>query len=221
MITTMSRSLRQSLAWTLAAALAGSGAMAALATPSHAAALTTIKTRTSTTTIYAPGGVEGGATGGPVAPSNVPTTGKVRIPQIKIHVRTPGATLAPSTKAASPTQGTKAPAAPTFGGTAPGSTTPAAKAPVTPLTSPGPLGSTTQRTPAPAAAHSSSRLSTGAILLAALAALLALTCAAWLVARALAIEPHWTLSARHALSEASFRASSTWAEFSDWVRLGH
>jgi hypothetical protein len=29
------------------------------------------------------------------------------------------------------------------------------------------------------------------------------------------------LSLRHAMAEAGFRASATWAEFSDWVRLGH
>ena len=59
------------------------------------------------------------------------------------------------------------------------------------------------------------------VLLAALAALLAVGCAAWGIARLQAYEPHWTRSARHAVAEAGFRASSTWAEFSDWIRLGH
>jgi hypothetical protein len=36
-----------------------------------------------------------------------------------------------------------------------------------------------------------------------------------------AFEPHWLLSLRHAMAEAGFRLSATWAEFSDWVRLGH
>jgi len=40
-------------------------------------------------------------------------------------------------------------------------------------------------------------------------------------ARRRAFEPHWLLSLRHAMAEAGFRASATWAEFSDWVRLGH
>ncbi|MGO9762926.1 MAG: hypothetical protein ACLP1Q_16865 [Solirubrobacteraceae bacterium] len=53
-----------------------------------------------------------------------------------------------------------------------------------------------------------------------MAALVALLCLAWGVARLLTFEPHWTLSLRHALAEAGFRASATWAEFSDWARLG-
>ncbi len=68
--------------------------------------------------------------------------------------------------------------------------------------------------------HASSKLSGTAILAAALAALLALMCLAWGVARMLDFEPHWTLSLRHALAEAGFRASATWAELGDWLRLG-
>jgi hypothetical protein len=68
--------------------------------------------------------------------------------------------------------------------------------------------------------RTSSSVSTGAIALAALAALLALACAAWAVARWQAYEPRWTVSMRHAMAEAGFRASATWAEFTDWVRLG-
>jgi hypothetical protein len=69
-------------------------------------------------------------------------------------------------------------------------------------------------------AGSSSRLSTPAIVAAVIAALLALGCAVWVVARSQAFEPHWTLSLRHTLAEAGFRASATWAELSDWARLG-
>jgi hypothetical protein len=64
-------------------------------------------------------------------------------------------------------------------------------------------------------------LSTGAIVIAVLAGLLALACAAWGLARRRAFEPHWSLSLRHAVAEAGARASETWAEFSDWIRLGH
>jgi hypothetical protein len=67
---------------------------------------------------------------------------------------------------------------------------------------------------------SSSSVSTAAIALAALAALLALASLAWAIARWQAYEPHWTLSMRHAMGEAGFRASATWAEFTDWARLG-
>jgi hypothetical protein len=40
------------------------------------------------------------------------------------------------------------------------------------------------------------------------------------VVRWLAWEPDWAGRMRHAAGEASWRASSTWAEFSDFVRLG-
>lgn len=32
--------------------------------------------------------------------------------------------------------------------------------------------------------------------------------------------PRWALELRHALAEASFRASATWSELGDWARLG-
>ena len=67
----------------------------------------------------------------------------------------------------------------------------------------------------------SSTLSTGAIAAAVVAAVLVLACIGWALARRRAFEPHWLLSLRHAMAEAGFRASATWAEFSDWVRLGH
>jgi hypothetical protein len=63
-------------------------------------------------------------------------------------------------------------------------------------------------------------LSTGAILIAAVAALVALGCLAWAILRRRALEPQWLLSMRHAMAEAGFHASATWAEFTDWVRLG-
>jgi hypothetical protein len=72
----------------------------------------------------------------------------------------------------------------------------------------------------PATRHSSG-ISTEAIVIAAVAALAALGCAAWGIARWRAFEPRWTLWLRHAVSEAVLRASSTWSEFTDWMRLGH
>jgi hypothetical protein len=56
--------------------------------------------------------------------------------------------------------------------------------------------------------------------IAVLAALLVLACAAWALARRSAFEPRWLLSLRHAMAEAGFRASATWSEFADWARLG-
>jgi hypothetical protein len=66
----------------------------------------------------------------------------------------------------------------------------------------------------------SGKLSDGAILAAILGGLIALACLVWAVFRFGAFEPHWLLSLRHSLAEAGFRASATWAEFTDWVRLG-
>jgi hypothetical protein len=64
-------------------------------------------------------------------------------------------------------------------------------------------------------------LSDGALVAVAVAALVVLLCLLWSIARIFAIEPRWTLSLRHSLGEAAFRASATWDEFSDWARLGH
>lgn len=71
-------------------------------------------------------------------------------------------------------------------------------------------------------AHSgdSERLSTGAIVLVAIALVLLAAAAAWALARARAYEPRWLLSLRHAMAEAGYRMSATWAEFLDWARLG-
>jgi hypothetical protein len=69
--------------------------------------------------------------------------------------------------------------------------------------------------------HHATHVSGEAIALAAVGAVIVLACLAWALARTLAFEPHWTLSLRHAVAEAGFRASATWAEFSDWARLGH
>ena len=70
-----------------------------------------------------------------------------------------------------------------------------------------------------ASTHTTS-FSTGAIAIAALAAVLVLGCVVWAIARRRALEPRWTISLRHAMAEAGFRASATWAEFTDWLRLG-
>jgi hypothetical protein len=71
-----------------------------------------------------------------------------------------------------------------------------------------------------ASAHAATHVSHEAIALAAAGALVVLACLLWALARVVALEPRWTLSVRHAIAEAGFRASATWAEFSDWARLG-
>jgi hypothetical protein len=64
-------------------------------------------------------------------------------------------------------------------------------------------------------------LSAGGIVVAALAALVALLCLLWAIARMLAFEPRWSIALRHSVAEAGFRAAATWAELRDWARLGH
>jgi hypothetical protein len=64
------------------------------------------------------------------------------------------------------------------------------------------------------------KLSAWAIAAVAAAALLIVVCLAWGAARWWAYEPHWTVSLRHSLAEASWRLGGTWGEFADWLRLG-
>jgi hypothetical protein len=132
----------------------------------------------------------------------------------------------PASAQVPPAATAKAPSAPATGGVAaaPAARTPQSATPAAPTTSSTPVAppaaaSTTTAAPG-AHATRSSGLSTPAIALAALGALLALACLAWAIARAQAYEPHWARSLRHSLAEGGFRASATWAEFSDWARLG-
>lgn len=58
------------------------------------------------------------------------------------------------------------------------------------------------------------------ILLGAVALTLIAALAIWLTTMFLALEPRWVTTGRHAFTEAGWRASNTWDEFKDWVRLG-
>jgi hypothetical protein len=69
-------------------------------------------------------------------------------------------------------------------------------------------------------AHAGGGLSTGAIIIAVLAGLLALASLLWALARLRGVEPRWILEVRHAVAEAGFRASEALAELGDWLRLG-
>ena len=120
----------------------------------------------------------------------------------------PATTVPPTTTTAPPTTTTVPPTAT--------STTPTTAAPVTP----GSTSSTTVVGVAHKAAPKNTRLSTLALALAVLGALLALGCIVWVVGRWLALEPRWTISLMHSLREASYRGSATWAEFTDWARIG-
>ena len=141
-----------------------------------------------------------------------------------------GSTGATSTAPAGAAGSATAPAATTptttfvpSGGTPPTATTPATGAPgtrtaTTPSTTPSQALSNKGKASTKPAHHNG--LGALAIIIAALAALVVLACAAWAVARQRAYEPHWWLSLRHAMAEAGFRTSATWAEFTDWARLG-
>ena len=112
------------------------------------------------------------------------------------------------------------------GGTPAPTTAPTTTAPVTPpatgLPSLGRSGAPFTRSLAkPPARQTKHRISALEIVLLALAALLALVLIAWTAARRRSHDPHWWLALRHSFAEAGFRASETWAEFTDWVRLGH
>ncbi len=124
------------------------------------------------------------------------------------------------------------PVATTAAATSPAATTPAATSPIATTaaatTTPGVATAAPGQSTAAAKAASGSKsssadkpLSSGAIVIAVLAALLVLGCLGWALARRRAFEPHWLLALRHATAEAGFRASATWSEFLDWVRLGH
>jgi hypothetical protein len=121
--------------------------------------------------------------------------------------------LPTATTQALPTITTAAPSA-----TAPPTTTTLGASPT--LTSTQPLTSSQAGAKARQPSHRGGSTSGAAIAIAVLAGLLALACLAWGLARWAAYEPRWTVSLRHAMGEAGYRASATWAEFTDWARLG-
>lgn len=132
-----------------------------------------------------------------------------------------------------PEEGTTGGATPGAGAipptTTPPVTTPTQTAPATTVppttTDPAPLPATT---PAPAAAPvepattvPSERDRTPLLVaLVALGALLLLALLTWAIARARGWDPVWVARTRHAWGEAGFRTTSTWSEFTDWLRLG-
>ncbi|HEY5288048.1 MAG TPA: hypothetical protein VIJ50_13180 [Solirubrobacteraceae bacterium] len=139
----------------------------------------------------------------------------------------PASATTPGTTPSSATTSTTAPTGAAQPGTvAPPTTTPttAATQTASTATSAAPT-TTTPGTTTVTVAHkpkpSAKGLSAGALALAILGALLVLGCIVWALARWLALEPRWTISLTHSLREAAYRASETWAEFSDWARLGH
>jgi cobalamin biosynthesis Mg chelatase CobN len=147
---------------------------------------------------------DGGSCKG-IAPTNGASTTGAAVPPVTTPT-TPATT--PSTSAT--TEG------PVPGAVAPGAT------PTTPSTATPAAGASTQPAPATAQAPAKHSRDTTPLLVAAVAigllALLALLTWAWWRFRGL--DPSWTKTWRHAWGEAGYRTTSTWSEFTDWLRLG-
>jgi hypothetical protein len=169
----------------------------------------------------------------PIALAAQPTTTPTVPTPASAKVQPPGAGSTPAATATATTTTPTTTYAPSGGTTVPGGATvsTATTPPVAGVRATGagaggtptaPAATTTAQTSnAKAKADKGDRpLSTGAIVIAALAALLVLGCVVWALARSSAFEPHWLLALRHSMAEAGFRASATWSEFADWARLG-
>jgi hypothetical protein len=138
---------------------------------------------------------------------------------------------APAPNVAPPASGTQPPPPPAGSAATPGATPPA-QAPAAPAQAQEPPKPAAEPTPAPAIAADdsialasrSTEVATDApfpiVLLAILAGLLALAALTFGVVRWFAWEPAWAVRFRHAAGEAGWRASSTFAEFTDFVRFG-
>jgi hypothetical protein len=124
----------------------------------------------------------------------------------------------------------------TIGGAAPGATPttttpPVTTPPVTTQTAPAAPAVTTPTpttaAPAPAAAQPTTTSTIRerdrtplVIALIALGALVLLALLAWGLALLRGWDPAWAARTRHGWGEAGFRTTSTWSEFTDWLRLG-
>jgi hypothetical protein len=133
------------------------------------------------------------------------------------------------TTAAAPATSTPAgapPASPTATtGVPPGTTPPApgtsAAAPQpAPTSKPAPAVADNAILAASKSRHSDAGIPAPLVALAIIGALMALAALLYGLARWWAWEPHWLVRWRHAGAEAGWRASGSWAEFMDWVRLG-
>jgi hypothetical protein len=60
----------------------------------------------------------------------------------------------------------------------------------------------------------------GIVVVAAIGVLLVVGGLLYALAHWRAWDPAWARASRHAVGEAGARASATWAEFVDWVRIG-
>jgi Spy/CpxP family protein refolding chaperone len=124
-----------------------------------------------------------------------------------------------------PEEGTTGGAAP---GNAPTTTTPPVTTPpVTTQTAPAVPTAPTTTTPAPAAAQPTAASTTRerdrtplVVALIALGALVLLALLVWGLALMRGWDPAWAARTRHGWGEAGYRTTSTWSEFTDWLRVG-
>ena len=140
----------------------------------------------------------------------------------KAAAKPQGATAPPAATGTAPPPPPASTGAPSTVAPAPGATA-AAKAPPTPGTAPAPSPDVASRDAIGIAARTTDSATDAPfplIALAILAGLLALGTLAFGLVRWRAWEPAWADRFRHAAGEAGWRASSTWAEFTDFVRLG-
>lgn len=116
--------------------------------------------------------------------------------------------------------GTVPPVTTTPSPTTPPTTTPAPAATAPTTATPAPAATTTTPAQPAAAASGGSDRTALVVALIAIGALLLAALALWGTARSRGWDPAWVARTRHAWGEAGFRTTSTWAEFTDWLRLG-
>lgn len=98
-------------------------------------------------------------------------------------------------------------------------TAPAVPAATTPTTPTAAVPTATAPQPAAATPREHDRTPL-VIALIALGALVLALLLLWALARVRGWDPPWVARVRHGWSEAGFRTTSTWSEFTDWLRLG-
>lgn len=157
---------------------------------------------------------------GMTLPTGVTLPGGITLPK---GLTLPSGTVPPSLLGGT-TGTTSAPTLPTAGvvptTTAVTPTSPVPSGVVPATTIPNPLGtSTTTTTSATTAASNKSDDRLATLLLVLVGGLLLVTALVFAAARIMGWEPDWWSGRRHQTSEAAWRTSNTWADFSDWVRF--
>ena len=136
-----------------------------------------------------------------------------------LQARALGACGKKGATAAAPAAGATPPSTPAGPGGSANAPTSASATPA-PTALPGASAATIAATAAAKRGAGASTAPAPVIALAVILAALALAALAWMLTAWRGLEPVWLTGTRHAWSEAGYRASGTWAEFTDWLRLG-